>query len=460
DLQAGDVQAVRLLRIQNALGDVDVEQAVVVGQLPLNHGAAADRQAVSPGAERDVAVHRAVADIQHVRPRAEADIAHDHRLIGVRHAVAVSVREFVVRYDDAVLNEGHAGRIGADVHGHGGAGLFDILLGRDDGDDAAGVVDGGKRAGFVADRHGGTLGTVDRHGDVARVRDRADVGAVLDQHTAGRVGVGAGDRALDRAAVEDCGQRSAAADQDGAAVRRYRGRDDSAFVAEAAGDRHVLARAPDLNRLGVHVLVNAGSFDRAAVDQAIGGIARAGRAQGDGVVGRAHKDGRSAAEGADSCGRFLRVRDAVAVAIIVFAVLLAVAVVVLVAVLDAVAVVVAVDAAGAVGGGGVEDDALADIAGDSHGRAALKQVIRVQVFQIGLAGPGLARRGLGWGGRSVAIARRRHRALNLDLTADVAVDGHAGRVLAHHADPAQQGDVAADIASRAHAVAVVADDVD
>src|SRR5690606_15259053 len=144
DVQAADVDLARLAGVQRALGHVDVQLAVAVDQLAGHHGAAADGQAVGPGPEGDVAVYRAVADVQDIGARAQADVAQDGRFVGVGHAVAVGVGQLVIGNDHAVLHQGEARAIGADVDGDRRARARHVLLGRDDGQDLAGVVDGGQ----------------------------------------------------------------------------------------------------------------------------------------------------------------------------------------------------------------------------------------------------------------------------------------------------------------------------
>ncbi len=460
DVQVADLKLTRMTRIQRALGDVDVQLAVAVGQLAGHHGAAADGQAVGAGSEGDVAGHRAVADVQHIGARTQADVAADGGFIGVGHAVLVGVRQLVVGNDHAILHQGDARAVGADVHGDGRAGLGHVLFRVGDRQNPAGVVDRSQRAGLIAHGDGVALGAVHARRQGAGVAERRDVGALSDQHARGHIGRGTRRDALNRAGVDDAGNRRARADQHAGAVAGVRRGGDRALVLQAAGQADRLARAADLNGGGVDVLVNAGGLDGAAVDQRIGVIAGSDRAQCDGLVGRADQQRRRAAEGADGGRRFLSVGNAVAVAVVVLAVLLAVAVVVLVAVFDAVAVVIAVDAAGPIGRRSVEQNALGDVARDADSRAALQQVVGVQVLEIGCAFTGLARGRLRWGRCGVAIAGAGDGPLNLDRAVDSAVDGDADRVFADGGDAAQEGDVARDVAGRMDAVGVIADDAD
>ncbi|MNS66086.1 hypothetical protein D3C72_992810 [compost metagenome] len=77
----------------------------------------------------------------------------------------------------------------------------------------------------------------------------------------------------------------------------------------------------------------------------------------------------------------------------------------------------------------IKQHAAGDVACDSHGRAALQQVVGVQFLEVEDIGVG-ARLGLLGRRREVAIAGGAHDALKLDAALDVAVEGDADGVLA------------------------------
>ncbi|MNL21533.1 hypothetical protein D3C87_1428290 [compost metagenome] len=163
------MQLAGVARVERALGDVDVQQTVGVGQLSGHNGAARDGQRVSAGAERDIARDCAVADVQHIGAGAQADLALDGRFLAVRHAVLVGIGQFRARYDDAVLDEGDARGALAEIDGDGLAGLVDIGRGANAGGDHARVAEAAQRAGVIPDRHGIGLGAADARSDLTGI---------------------------------------------------------------------------------------------------------------------------------------------------------------------------------------------------------------------------------------------------------------------------------------------------
>ena len=168
------------------------------------------------------------------------------------------------------------------------------------------------------------------------------LGAGADQNARRALGLLARGHGLDGAGVDDGGGGHARADPHAGGVGVHGGRGHAALVAHAAGDVDGLAaRDAQLNRARLDARIQARRRDGAAIDQAIGRVARSDGAQVHRLGGRTDEQGGRAAQRGDGGGRLAGVGDAVAVAVGIVAVLDAVAVVVLVAVLDAVAVVVA-----------------------------------------------------------------------------------------------------------------------
>ena len=182
DVQAGDTGAGQLARIQRAVGHIDVETAVGVGDRAGQDAAARDVQPVCAGAERNVAGHEAVFEVQGVGARAEANGADQHGLVRIRHSVAVSVgigRRG--RAGLAILAIGDARGVGGDVDrrhraGERGAGRVGGQRRRD----GAGVLNRGQGARLVADRVDVGNAAARRGQDRAIVEQDGQVGAGRD----------------------------------------------------------------------------------------------------------------------------------------------------------------------------------------------------------------------------------------------------------------------------------------
>ncbi|MNQ66296.1 hypothetical protein D3C85_807860 [compost metagenome] len=172
DVQAGDVDLAALASVEGALGDVDVQQAVAVGQLAGDGGAARDRQAICTVAEGDVADDSAVADVHEVRARTQAHVSADHRLLGVGNAVIVHVRQGVVRHHDGVLGEGDARSVFAEVDGDRFTGDIDAGCRGDAYGDDAGVAEVGQGAGLVTNADSVGFRSAYASGDLAGVFER------------------------------------------------------------------------------------------------------------------------------------------------------------------------------------------------------------------------------------------------------------------------------------------------
>ncbi|MND91560.1 hypothetical protein D3C80_836880 [compost metagenome] len=174
DVQATDINLAGLTRVQRALGDVDVQQAIGVADRAAHDGAARDRQAVCASAERDVPLNQAVLNVEQVRARSQFDVAIGRRFARIRHAVAVGVRIGGSGLaGDPLLGEGDAGRVGADVDGCrlAGDGIASVV-GRDIGLDRAGVGDRGQGAAEVGDGRGIGCAAARRNRDDAIIVER------------------------------------------------------------------------------------------------------------------------------------------------------------------------------------------------------------------------------------------------------------------------------------------------
>ncbi len=157
DVQAGQGRNARLTRVQRALRDVDVQQAVAVGNGTSHVRTSGYREAVGPRPEVDIADNGTVLSVNVIRARSQLDLTKDRRLVAVCNAIIVGVREVLASAGDAALDKRDPGCVVADVNRHGLASNgIAVLIGQDIGSDHAGVGDRGQGAALVT--NGGGIG--------------------------------------------------------------------------------------------------------------------------------------------------------------------------------------------------------------------------------------------------------------------------------------------------------------